>query len=566
MGLKGFSLRDRAVSQTRSISEWSSEYFKIHGRPLRIAIDQANWWFKNVTKEKEAEIKRKSPGSHPKELRIMERICYLLRMNVQLTFVFDGPNKPWKRRPAGQDYSESNVALLKQLLYHLGVPYHQAPGEAEAECAKMQSLGIVDAVWTEDSDVFMFGCTTMIQFHKPEGSEFKSEDTVIVYTAESIAQRSGLTKEGLLVYAILVGCDYADGLQNIGLSTILTMAKHPKFQEMAVVLANSVSNRHRELSKWRAMLFRIVKDTFPNRNFTVPPKTFPNTKILENCSCPQVSSDKTLRCLLSNWFRPFGPNLSVQCEFLLGHFHSRKPITWPVEYLVPIELNNRLRARAQDLYANYFDFGITEKTTNRVTKKTTLAVDPILVIPELLDIFKSELLTDLPHEFKKVNATLLDCVVRLGLPHLVEKPTGRVSRGRPKKSAVKDNTGDRSLPGHVQKELSGSKLDSSSNPSGQTRLSTMKIPKSPDENGNCRNLGSNDKLKKSSTSGTELPNIITSYERTSKKRPMLFLAREYGENQDLIEVENSVPHKRQKTDISPITNVEVIDLTKSEPN
>jgi Holliday junction resolvase YEN1 len=29
---------------------------------------------------------------------------------------------------------------------HLGIPWHKAPGEAEAECAEVQKLGVVDAV------------------------------------------------------------------------------------------------------------------------------------------------------------------------------------------------------------------------------------------------------------------------------------------------------------------------------------------------------------------------------------------------------------------------------------
>ncbi|KAI1456219.1 PIN domain-like protein [Annulohypoxylon moriforme] len=429
MGLKGFWLKERAIGETKSISQWSSDFFEFNHRPLRIAVDQANWWYKNVTPQKEAEIQRISPGSHPRELRILERICYLLRMNVQLIFVFDGPHKLDKRRPHGQTYSEQNVALLKELLSQLGVPYHVAPGEAEAECARLQVLGVVDAVWSDDSDTFMFGCKTLVQFYRPEGSEFKSEDDILVYTADSLINRSKLSQQAVLMYAILVGCDYADGLPNFGPSTFLDLVKHQKFQETATILAASVSNGHKELSKWRAMLFRMVKDTFPSKNFTIPPNTFPNLKVLEGCSRPNASSDHKLIGLVSNWFRPFGPNFRARYDFLLSHFHSRKSHHWPVEYLVPIELNHRLREKSND-----FNYGITEKTAIKSKKQAAaIMVDPLLVIPDLLDI------TPPGYEFKKVEAILLDCVIRHALPDLTEKTIEKKSRGRPKKFPPQDN-------------------------------------------------------------------------------------------------------------------------------
>jgi hypothetical protein len=44
--------------------------------------------------------------------------------------------------------------------YHV---YWQAKGEAEAELAAMCSAGAVDAVMTDDSDVFAFGCQRVIR-------------------------------------------------------------------------------------------------------------------------------------------------------------------------------------------------------------------------------------------------------------------------------------------------------------------------------------------------------------------------------------------------------------------
>lgn len=55
--IRSFSISETGAAEARSIPEWSTQHFEATGRPLRIAIDQANWWYRNITADKEAEIK-----------------------------------------------------------------------------------------------------------------------------------------------------------------------------------------------------------------------------------------------------------------------------------------------------------------------------------------------------------------------------------------------------------------------------------------------------------------------------------------------------------------------------
>ncbi|KAF2094690.1 PIN domain-like protein, partial [Rhizodiscina lignyota] len=156
------------AGETRPIAEWAAEHFERAGRPLRIAVDEPLWRYQNLSEAKEAEIKRTSPGSHPREKRIIERVVDLLKLNVQLLFVFDGPHKARKIRRANSGYvgqpSNEAIRLLTNIFDYMGVPYHNAPGDAEAECVRLEQLGVVDAVWSDDSDCLMFGCSTLVRF------------------------------------------------------------------------------------------------------------------------------------------------------------------------------------------------------------------------------------------------------------------------------------------------------------------------------------------------------------------------------------------------------------------
>ena len=82
-------------------------------------------------------------------------------------FVSDGPRRPWKRNKRGSGKLDFElIRLTHALLDVLKVPHHQAPGEAEAEYARLQMLIVLDAVWSDDGDALMFGCRTLIKQHK----------------------------------------------------------------------------------------------------------------------------------------------------------------------------------------------------------------------------------------------------------------------------------------------------------------------------------------------------------------------------------------------------------------
>ncbi|KAK7201246.1 DNA repair protein RAD2 [Novymonas esmeraldas] len=96
-----------------------------------------------------------------------------------------------------------------ELLDCCGVPYVLSPAEADAQCAFLARHGLVDAVFTEDSDVLVHGATTVLR------GFFAQSKSVVAYEQAQLAA-CGITKTVLVALASLLGCDYTEGVCGIG--------------------------------------------------------------------------------------------------------------------------------------------------------------------------------------------------------------------------------------------------------------------------------------------------------------------------------------------------------------
>ena len=99
---------------------------------------------------------------------------------------------------------------FRDLLDLFGLPYVDAPFEAEAQCAALNLQGVCDGVASDDSDTLLFGAKVLYRHL------FSRKHKVTAYSAANVEKRCGLDRGALIEYAQLVGSDYAVGVRNIG--------------------------------------------------------------------------------------------------------------------------------------------------------------------------------------------------------------------------------------------------------------------------------------------------------------------------------------------------------------
>lgn len=172
------------------------------------------------------------------------RTSALLNAGVLPVFVLEGdaPSLKWdtissrNQRNFHPSVASKNVSLktgkrsrfksilkeCRELLDLLGVPWVQASGEAEATCAALSYHEMVKGVISQDSDVFLYGGQTV--FRNFTANQNKA--TVERFSMEILEDRLQLTREGLIVLGILLGCDYMPGgVQGVGRETAMKLLR-----------------------------------------------------------------------------------------------------------------------------------------------------------------------------------------------------------------------------------------------------------------------------------------------------------------------------------------------------
>lgn len=109
-----------------------------------------------------------------------------------------------------EDVTTQMSAQIQVLLRLFGVPFVNAPMEAEAQCAFLAQHGLVEGVITDDSDVFLFGAGRVFR------NMFNQSKTVECFLAADLERELGLERETLIGLAYLLGSDYTEGLPGVG--------------------------------------------------------------------------------------------------------------------------------------------------------------------------------------------------------------------------------------------------------------------------------------------------------------------------------------------------------------
>jgi DNA excision repair protein ERCC-5 len=130
-----------------------------------------------------------------------------------------------KDRRDADEVTQTMITECQHLLTLFGLPYITAPMEAEAQCAELVHLGLVDGIVTDDSDTFLFGGTRVYK------NMFNAAKFVECYLATDFQSEFSLTREKMISIAQLLGSDYTTGIPGIGPVTALELlAEFPDLQ------------------------------------------------------------------------------------------------------------------------------------------------------------------------------------------------------------------------------------------------------------------------------------------------------------------------------------------------
>lgn len=122
------------------------------------------------------------------------------------------------RRKANKEMRDADevtpemVEECQELLKRFGIPFITAPMEAEAQCAVLMSMGLVDGIVTDDSDCFLFGGTKVFKNMFSQGNNKYVE----CYETADMKRDFGLDQHKLINLALLLGSDYTDGVAGVG--------------------------------------------------------------------------------------------------------------------------------------------------------------------------------------------------------------------------------------------------------------------------------------------------------------------------------------------------------------
>ena len=105
--------------------------------------------------------------------------------------------------------SKKQLDECRELLDLMGVPYVNAPQEADSQCAWLAENNYVDAVLTEDMDILTFGSPKIVR------NLTSQKKKPLEISLNKIKDKFGWTHNNFIEICVLLGCDYSDHITDI---------------------------------------------------------------------------------------------------------------------------------------------------------------------------------------------------------------------------------------------------------------------------------------------------------------------------------------------------------------
>jgi DNA excision repair protein ERCC-5 len=252
-------------------------------------------------------------------------------------------NQQKKDRRDADEVTHIMITECQQLLRLFGLPYVTAPMEAEAQCAELVQLGLVDGIVTDDSDCFLFGGTRIYK------NFFNQAKFVECYLASDFEKEFDLTRQKMIDVAHLLGSDYTEGLPGVGPVTALEIiGEFPGLNDFKTwwegVQSQKITKEDDKGNPFRRKFRRNATKLFL-------PQFFPDTKVNEAYTSPEVDSDP----------QPFQwgvPDLDALRSFLMATIGWSQERT--DEVLVPVirDMNRRMDEGTQANITKFFNGGV----------------------------------------------------------------------------------------------------------------------------------------------------------------------------------------------------------------
>ncbi|KAF8907309.1 hypothetical protein CPB84DRAFT_1768873 [Gymnopilus junonius] len=185
-----------------------------------------------------------------------------------------------------EDITQQMVTQIMTMLRLFGIPYITAPMEAEAQCAELVSLGLVDGVITDDSDVFLFGAQRVYK------NMFNQSKTVECFLLSDLSRELGLDRDTLIQLAYLLGSDYTEGLPGVGPVVAMELLKEfpghnglHKFKDWWIKVQSGKDRPEDNESKFRKQFKKKFKKLYL-------PSDWPNSVVRDAYYHPTVDSSE----------------------------------------------------------------------------------------------------------------------------------------------------------------------------------------------------------------------------------------------------------------------------------